>query len=180
MSGHEILPVLPEGIPAELRSERRWVNWRMHTTSDGRPTKVPYMAAIPSAKADVTKPDSCSDFVTALHVYEQHNADGVGFVLGDGFFGFDADGCRNPHTGEIGDEARDLVAMLDTYTEVSPRGGGVHAVGRGRKPGRKCRVDGYELYDANRFFCVTGHHVANTPTAVEDREEQLAAVYHRL
>ena len=58
--------------------------------------------------------------------------DGVffGFVLGDGWVGFDADHIDAP----------EFVALLASYAERSPSGTGVHVIMRGKKPGERCRV----------------------------------------
>ena len=38
---------------------------------------------------------------------------------------------------------------------------------------------GLRWYDSGRFFCVTGDHVAGTPTTIEERTTELAAVYQQ-
>ncbi len=53
----------------------------------------------------------------------------------------------------------------------------VHIVARAEKPGERCRKPGIELYDRGRFFCVSGHHIEGTPTAVENRQNALDALY---
>jgi putative DNA primase/helicase len=122
-----ILAVQPDSIPAELKAEHRWVLWDLEKRDD-KCTKVPYQASRPSQKADATNPETWGDFETALSAYEDGKVDGIGFVLGDGFFGFDADSCRDPETGVIASEVAVLIALLNTYTEVSPRGAGVKAI----------------------------------------------------
>ena len=63
----------------------------------------------------------------------------LGFVLGDGFVGVDKDHCRNAETGAIEPWALAIVEQLDSYTEISVSGTGVHVICRVR-----CRraVDG--------------------------------------
>ena len=51
---------------------------------------------------------------------------GYVFSEGSGICGVDIDTCRNPETGELSPEAREIVELLDSYTEVSPSGYGVH------------------------------------------------------
>jgi putative DNA primase/helicase len=69
-----------------MREERRWVVW-MREVRHGQPTKVPYQAECPSARASSTDPTTWSDFDTALAAVEDGKADEVGFVLGDGYAG---------------------------------------------------------------------------------------------
>ena len=56
---------------------------------------------------------------------------------------------------------------------------GVHVIARGTKPGTRSRTGPYELYDHGRYFAVTGHHIAGTPTTVEERTAEIAALYAR-
>ena len=45
-------------IPKALTSLPQWVVWRLEETADGKPTKIPYTAARPYAKASTTIADS--------------------------------------------------------------------------------------------------------------------------
>ncbi len=52
----------------------------------------------------------------------------------------DLDSCRDPETGHIEAWAMKIVELLDSYTEVSPSGRGLHVWVRGKVPGdRRCR-----------------------------------------
>ena len=42
------------------------------------------------------------------------------------FVGVELDGCRDPETGVINDGAQAIIDDLDSYTEISPSGRGVH------------------------------------------------------
>jgi len=53
--------------------------------------------------------------------------------------GIDLDKCRNPETGELEPEAQEIVRRMDSYTEVSPSGTGVHIYVIGTKPEGRCR-----------------------------------------
>jgi Family of unknown function (DUF5906) len=174
-----ILPVQIDSIPGMLQAERRWVLWNREMRGD-KPTKVLHRATRPAQRADATDPVTWADFDAARTAYEDGKSDGVGFVLGEPYFGFDADRCRDPLTAAIHPEARELTALLATYTEISPSATGLHAIGRGRKPGPRCRIGRYELYDSGRFFCMTGHHLSGTPATVEERSRELATLYSRL
>ena len=165
------LQIIPENIPSALRLERRWVTWH-YVWKDGkgdRPgkwDKPPFIAGT-NAGADSTDPATWRTFDEAMADVATNAADGVGFVLGDGWVGFDSD--DGPGQADI----------LDTYTEQSPSGRGVHAIAKGVKPGAKCRTGPYELYDKGRYLTVTGHRIGARDT-VEERTAQIAALYATL
>jgi putative DNA primase/helicase len=89
------LPVRVEGIPEAMREERRWVGWHLQPRKD-KWTKVPCIATSPSYEAKSTDPTTWRAFNEALAAYEDGKCDGVGFVLGDDWSGFDADGTDAP------------------------------------------------------------------------------------
>ena len=65
---------------------------------------------------------------------------GIGFVFtsGDDLCGVDLDRCLNPEIGEMESLAQEIIEALDSYTEVSPSGTGVHVLLRGElPPGRR-------------------------------------------
>src|SRR5205823_6452601 len=98
---------------------------------------------------------------------------GVGFVLSTaaGIAVLDLNGVRDPGTGEIDPPAAAVVRDLDTFTEVSQSGAGVHAFAFGRlDPGGRKRSSNIELYSDSRFIAVTGWRVPGTPPTVEHRE----------
>ncbi|HEX5474968.1 MAG TPA: DUF3987 domain-containing protein [Vicinamibacterales bacterium] len=182
------LAVKPDGIPDALKHERRWVIWRyelrQNAKGESKWTKVPYTSTTPDREAASTRPATWSSFADALRAYQLGQGDGIGFVLGDGFFGLDADDCRDPQTGRVDATTLDYYRTLNTYTEVSPSGKGLKAIGRGTKPGTHCRVKRsaveYEVYDSGRYFTVTGHGVDQFVATVEERSTELADVYHLL
>lgn len=100
-------------------------------------------------------------------------------MLGDGWAGVDLDGVRDPQTGALTADAQRIIAMLASYTEVSPSGGGLHFICRGTLPAGRRRRGWVEMYDRARFLCVTGFHVPETPTIVAERTAELAAVHRR-
>ena len=154
----EVLPVRVEGIPRELRARPQWVLWRLEER-DGKPTKVPYSPRT-GARAKSTDLMTWGTFEEAFEAYEAGDCVGVGFVFcsADPFTGVDLDDCRNPETGELEPWAAKIVTALDSYTELSPSGTGVHIICKARIPrgGRRGRV---EMYAQDRFFTITGHTI---------------------
>jgi len=163
-------------IPAELRRRPQWVVWRFEER-DGKRTKAPYQPANPQKRASTTDPATWSDFAIAAEVAGA--ADGLGYVFtqDDPYVGIDLDACRDPETGSLTSDAGAILCALDSYSEASPSGTGVHVVVqatlRAEGPNRSGRI---EMYDHARFFCMTGEHVRGTPETIEERQERLEEV----
>ena len=102
------------------------------------------------------------------------------FTEEDAFAGVDLDGCLDPETGEIESWAQELIEELNSYTEISPSGIGVHILVRAQLPPGRNRKGRIEFYDRGRYFTVTGRHLAGTPRAIESRQEQLVRVARRV
>ncbi|RDZ39560.1 hypothetical protein C5B91_19430 [Haloferax sp. Atlit-10N] len=107
------------------------------------------------------------------------NADGIGFVFTeeDPIVGVDLDDCRNPETGDVDDDAQDIIERLDSYTEISPSGTGYHVLIKGELLEGRNRRGHIELYDTARFFTVTGDRVDDTPGHVKRRQDALEAIH---
>jgi len=168
-------------VPAALKEHPRWVTWK-YVERDGKSTKCPVNAKT-GGMADSTDPATWATFDVALAAYQADSLAGVGFVFApDGdFCGVDLDDSIDPATGQLKVWARAIVERLNSYTEVSPSGHGVKIFLRARKPGSRCRK-GYEdgdveIYDADRFFTVTGRRMPDFSGDVEARQDELAAVY---
>lgn len=161
------------GPPEELTARPQWVAWRPEVTPDGRPVKPPYRPGDPARRADVGDPATSGTYAAAL---EACDGGRVGFVLtaGDPYAVADLDGCRDPETGELEAWARGVVEALDSYTEISPSGRGLHVWVRGELPGLRRRGGGTELYDRARYVTVTGEALPGY-----DRAE-IAELYRRL
>ena len=171
-------------VPAALKEHPRWVTWK-YVERDGKPTKCPFNPKTGGA-ADSTDPATWATFDEALAAYQKDSLDGVGFVFAaDGdFAGVDLDDSIDPATGQLKAWARQVVERLNSYTEVSPSGGGVKVFVRARKPGARCRKpyhDGeVEMYDSARFFTVTGRRLPDVSAGVEARQDELVALYQEV
>jgi putative DNA primase/helicase len=158
-------------IPAELRARDQWVVWR-YEERDGKRTKVPYQPASPKARASTIDPSTWGDFQTASAAA----GDGIGFVFAevDDFAGVDLDNCIDGD--KIDPTAAAIVLALDSYTERSPSGRGLHVIIRGQLNGGRRKTGNFECYDAGRYFAVTGNHVAGTPLTINERGAELDEV----
>jgi hypothetical protein len=169
-------------IPAKLQAYSQWVAWK-YLERDGKRTKTPINPHT-GELADSTDPATWSTFDKAIGACERDIClQGVGFVFteSDGLCGIDIDDCRDADTGELKPWATQIIKRFNSYTEVSPSGTGVKIFTEATKPGRRCRSkyhDGeIEIYDNSRFFTVTNHRVADTPTEIVASQDALEMLY---
>ena len=167
-----------ENIPQVLRDRRAWVTWRAEGQG-GRMVKPPYDPRT-GRMASCSDPATWTSFEKALTAVEDGTYEGIGFQLGPPFVGIDLDACRDPETGVIDAVAIAIIDDLNSYTEVSPSGTGAHILAIGLLPPGRRRTKGVELYDRDRYFTITGQHVAGTPLTIEPRNPQLKALHGRL
>ncbi len=176
------LAVIPEAIPTELRVRRQFVAWDWWWRH-GRWAKVPISPATGRA-ADSTNPATWDTFEHALATARARRQPGIGFVFSpdDPYAGVDLDKCRDSVTGVIAPWAREIVDLLDSYSEVSPSGTGIKGILRARIPGprRKNPQLGIEMYDSARFFTLTGHAIGGSPAGIPERQDALRALYDRI
>ncbi len=175
-----------EKIPQDLRDLPQWVLWRLEERKPGdKPTKVPYQAN--GSKAKANEPATWSSFAEICVAFDMGNYSGIGFEFdaSDPFCGIDLDGCRDPQSGRIADWARDILAMMATYSEVSPSETGVKLFLRGKLPwatGKKKELNvdkiceknpAIEVYDHGRYFAATGLRLRGLSEVCEERQSQL-------
>jgi putative DNA primase/helicase len=168
-----------EHIPEPLPGLRCAVVWRRELRA-GKWTKVPYTPQRPWRRASVTDPATWGTFPTAVAVVQAGRADGVGSTLGERRMGADLDHVRDPATGIIAPDAQAMVAVLDSYTEISPSGTGLRVLAFGALPPGRRRRGNIELYDNARFLTITGQHVAGTPSTLEERTAAFAALHREV
>ena len=172
-------------FPDEMKEYASWIIWRRELR-DGKPTKVPYQPRS-LHRADVTIRAHWSDYGEALRVLQSGvgQFDGLGFVLShyspysiidlDDPTQVDPSGQRTIE--EQISRAQQVLERFQTYTEVSPSGGGFHIITRSKIPyGRR---DGkIEVYSDSRFFTMTGNTYHDLP--IEECEYDLHNLWHDL
>ena len=163
-----------------MRELRQWLCWRLEER-DGKPTKIPY-SPVTGQRASSTAPETWAGHEEAVKAAKEHGYGGVGFVFTpeDNLCGVDLDKCLDPETGEIEPWAQKIIEDLDSYTEVSPSGTGVHILINGELPPGRNRKGRFEAYDRGRYFTVTGKHLSGTPKSIESRQEELQSVVRRV
>ena len=142
-----------DNIPEELKAYRQWV---LHKN------KIPY--CFRGGKASSTNQNTWGAFDEIYWEYENctngEDYGGVGFVFTDDdpFVGIDIDKCVD-EGGKLSDMAQEIVNKLDSYTEYSPSGKGIHIIIKADLTGvgRKCDSIGLEIYSTSRYFTVTGN-----------------------
>jgi hypothetical protein len=178
-----------DGIPAELRALPRWVVFQITHDSKGKTKKLPLIPGVrplPGARtmAESDDPATWRPFDMALADAEARGLN-LAFVFGRElpYFFLDADdvvagdGTIRPDVALIRDQ-------LDTYTEWSASGSGLHIIGRGAFPERSTNRDvpagckPLERYPLNgpRFCIFTGNTLPGLGT-IEERGDALAALF---
>ena len=165
-------------IPPELKARRAWLPWRFSEkpNAKGKFGKVPF--SIADRKADYTNPREWQTFDTVMQQYERGNYDGVGLVLGEGLCGFDEDHCVQD--GQLLEESARHIHFLNSYSEFSVSGDGVHGLAFGTLPGGRRKSGNHEMYDDKRFFVVTGRKLPASPGIVAHRERELKQLHAML
>ena len=159
-------------LPAELFDYRQWVLWRIAEV-DGRKTKLP-ISPWSGKLASCDKPHTWSSYKHARYALRRFRCDGIGFVFTDAdpFCGIDLDKCRTVN-GIIAPEALRIIQQLNSYSELSPSGTGIHVLIKAELQGRGRRSGKLEVYDSGRYFTMTGNHVAGMQHDICDRQAEL-------
>lgn len=201
---------LPEQLE-ELRNKKIWLNYVMvwnpnkddgqggynkppvnpYSLKNGDSTDPAQWTTFDEAVKQVGKMATVTDRTGKKIVKEIH---GVGLVLKPaGLVGVDFDHVmeinENGQSVVIDETAQELWTYLDSYREISPSGTGVHVLVKGKKPGKRCKVEimravkngsvkkvEYEIYDDGRYFTFTGRY-SKKSKGLESRQEQLDKVY---
>ena len=163
-----------ENIPDALKALPQWVVRKGKIPIDPRTGE--------GAKAGV--PSTWSDFQTALQALRSNPGrySGLGFELNNnGIVGIDLDHVIDPESGEVSPEALEIVETMNSYTEISPSGTGLHIFVYGDLPGdrRKHAASGTEMYKAKRYLTVTGRPFGPLQP-IRKRGREVGELYRRL
>lgn len=149
-----------EQIPQELKALPNWICWdAVPDEKRGKIKKVP-INALTGGGAMSNNPSTWCDFDTAVRASEKHS--GIGFMFGGcPYFGVDIDGKEEEleayQRGENGNIISEFISTLQSYTEISQSGKGIHIICRGKLPKRGRRKGSVEMYEDGRFFVMTGN-----------------------
>lgn len=186
-------------VPKELINLKQWVVWRYENRpGDPKPAKVPYNPNVKHTKKENWKPeknekgfttpeyfggamsnnsDTWGTYESAIKAMESNIFNGLGIMFYDGLCGIDIDGCIE--NGSLTDPAIDIINIMDSYSEYSPSGTGLHILFFGKvnsdqKFYKKNSYLGIEIYDRARFFTFTGRRL--NENKIEERTVQVAQV----
>lgn len=176
-------------IPQEMKQIRRWVCYRIEIR-DGKETKVPYNA-INNSWAKSNDPETWTTFRLALLGYKKYRFDGIGFMLGEdlksgvSYFGIDLDNHPDQNgkyamsNDEFNTFAQEFINQLNSYTEYSHSGKGIHIICKGFLPTGAKRKAGVavEMYDKGRFFTMTGKAIGNR--SICERTEEIKPLWEK-
>jgi len=167
------------GCLAQLQPLNQWVVWRAEVDSEGKQKKAPYNPNARNAYASVKIPKSWATLDQALTALESGRYSGIGFMITPPLVFIDLDHCVSRETGTITDpKAQEIVQQMNSYTEISPSGTGLHLLAYGTLPGKNIHT-AIEMYGKDRFTTVTTKHLEGIPTTIEARQEALNDLYSR-
>lgn len=159
-------------IPQEIKELKRWVLWKIKKVDEKRTTKIP-INANNGFGAKSNDDSTWVFFDEAIKKVEFYNCDGVGFMLGNGYFGVDID-----HAIDNKDLIVEFINHLQSYTEKSQSGEGIHIICKGVLPVGNRRKGNIEMYDSVRFFAMTGDVISNL-VDIEERTEEIKELWEK-
>ena len=178
--------ILPQKMtPAleELSQLKQWVCWKLISAK-----KIPFTPFGKSVSSHEDASEQWSDYESCCREAEHpkyknqhHGLDGIGFVFSgdDPYVGIDLDNCRDPGTGKINEFATEVIKTMDTYTEISQSGKGVHMIAIGHHMEKGHNSPKIEMYSHRRYFIFTGNHLGGTPDTINERTLQSEGLEHQ-
>lgn len=174
-------------VPSELKGMPQWVGYVLHYNE--AKNKIDKIPINPHNKRNAKSNDATTwgwyeAAVSAVGTEATYRAadgklhkkaiDGIGIMFANDLFGVDLDDVVQD--GQLTAEAQDIVNTLDSYTEYSPSGNGVHILCLGKLPEGERHVGSYECYETGRYFTVTGRSL--TPSVgINERTKEMAQVH---
>ena len=177
-----------QNIPQELRNLKQWGLFELKwIEARKKNTKIPINPYDGSAGKS-NDPSTWSDFDTAMRALNDvERADGLAFYFANGYVGLDIDHIdSNLEDWRAGDnDPNNLVNKFqdltdNTYMEVSQSGTGIHAIFKGKIPGKRRRKGNYEMYQTGRFFALTGNNIIPDPTIKSMSDDEMKTLYEFL
>lgn len=170
--------ILPAQLE-ELKPLKQWVCYQaVWDEKKQKYSKIPKTPAT-GYGAKANDPSTWATYAEAVQAAEARQLSGVGFEFASGYMGVDLDGVID-EAGQLSEFAAAIVRELDSYTEYSPSGTGLHILLKTTLGSVGSRNDdiGLEMYNNGRFFTVTGK-VYGDPKPIQERTQQAQAVFNR-
>lgn len=170
-------------VPNELKEMKRWVCYCRNPKviegyNDNRPyaPKTPFNA-LTGRPAQSNNELTWSKFNIAIMGCEKYGFDGIGFMLGNGIFGVDLDNHGDISESEFKEISSEFVSQLNSYTELSQSGKGIHIICKGKLPEGGNRKGNVEMYETGRYFAMTGNVVVDMP--IEERTNEILPLWQK-
>lgn len=174
---HNEIERLHAEVPQELQQYPSWVVWN-YIEVDGKQRKPPVNART-GQLASPTDPQTWSTFPQALQALQSGKFNGLGFVFSqeDPFCGTDLDHAVDAD-GNLEAWALPILVTLNSYTEKSPSGTGLHIITKATLPDHGRKKGNLEMYDRDRYFTLTANHFPNALQEIEPRQEAQTMLYN--
>lgn len=156
-----------EKIPVELKKIKQWVCW--HNDKLPKNPKT-------GGNAMSNNSDTWGTFEEACSAIDKYGFSGIGFMFTPktGYFGVDLDKCF-----DNSDFIDEFVETLQSYTEISKSGNGVHIICKGTLPQGRKRKGNVEMYCDGRYFIMTGNLYNDCYTNITDCTETIKILHSK-
>lgn len=168
-------------LPEEIKRDGLFCAWRRENRN-GSLTKVPYNPCT-GLRAKSNDPQSFTSFDQAMKF---HGYDGLGIGIFGSICAIDLDDCITD-SGCYTPEAADIIAIMRSYTEISPGGNGVHILfsangfqydtERYKIMNRDQHIEVYVAGATQKYVTVTGKAAADYDYG--DRTDELKIVLEK-
>lgn len=155
-----------ENIPEELKNLAQWV-------CVSRNDKIP-KNPFNGKNAQANNPGTWGTFAQAVKACETFGFDYLGFEFAPPYFGVDLDHCLDQS-----DFCDEFVETLQSYTEISRSGNGLHIICKGALPDGSRRKGSVEMYSEGRYFIVTGNVYNPSYTAIRNCTESVKVLHSK-
>lgn len=166
-----------ERIPKELKENALFCLYKLEQRK-GKQTKVPYQ--VRGARADPSNPKCFANFNAVVSAYEKGGYAGLGVGVFEPYVMIDIDHCVT--NGELSDMAKKIVGIMDSYTEYSPSGTGVHIIAKVDNfkfdastyyiNNRKLGLEVYVAGATKKYLTITGNVIRGKPPEYRNAELQ--------
>lgn len=164
-----------ERIPKELKEEGLFCLYKMEQRK-GKTTKVPYQ--VNGCRADPSNRKCFTDFETVKATQQKGGYAGLSIGVFEPYAMIDIDHCVE--NGKLSSMAQEIVELMDSYTEYSPSGTGIHIIAKINKfkfdatqyyiNNRKLGLEVYVAGTTNKYLTITGNVICDKAPQYRDAE----------
>jgi putative DNA primase/helicase len=171
---------LYHNIPAQLRQRPNWVAWGIRDALPKAPFSPASLLLGKPALAKAGIRETWGSYEAAVECVRRGLARGIGYEFDGSVYGVDLDHIIDGD-GMLTPQAKEIVGKLDSYTEVSLSGTGLHifVLAPDADITRHRKKDYFlEIYSVGRYFIVTGN-VLGSLKPIEARTSELQSVHDK-